>query len=102
MAGLMNPMTGWPLATACWLAMALNAAHNGAPQLVPPVISAWPLSATMNTLSAMAATSGELRKDGEPPLVDILIGDCQEGMEYELPLMPPPVPEVGKTFHTFS
>src|SRR5579859_4008173 len=97
----MNPITGLLFASACWFAIALKPAHNGAAQLVPPVISAKPLSATMKTSSEIPDTSGELRKEVDPPFDAMLIEDCHAGMPYTV-LIPPVEASPGKTFHTFS
>ena len=64
-AGLINPTSGRPLATACWLASAVKPAHNGAAQLVPPTFQS-PPSARTYTLSAVRATSGMFRIVVEP------------------------------------
>ncbi len=97
----MKPATGSPLANAAWLMSAVNPAHRGAAQLVPPTLYLCPLPAKINTLSAVMATSGRFRLVVEPWLAVMSMPCCQLGIAYFV-LMPPPVPVPPPQFQTVS
>ena len=60
---------------------------------MPPVAPCWPLNAIIQMVrSAWAATSGMLRKLGEPWLADALTPSCQTG-SGKVVLEPPPLPD---------